>query len=765
MSKRLYIGKLPRDATERDVRRLFDEFGRLRDVRVLVGFAFVEYEDSRDARDAIDKLDNTRFLGERIIVEPAREQSDSRRSGRSDRYEPRARSSKYRLVIDNLPSRTSWQNLKDLMRKAGEVTFTDVDRDGIGYVEFSNSTDMEEAIKMFDDKDYEGKILRVREDREKERDSGSRRDRDRRDDDRESRRDRDRGGRDRGDRRRDDDDDDRDRDEDRREGRDKEEDVRDRDRDRSGRDRSLSPDARKSLSQQLDSERLQQSQQRQLRALEHRHQTEIDELKILFYNAFDPDVRFLPASSKTINSMSMPISYPLANLLERNGVYVLNMKATEEVSVDDEVQKDLTPAHRELRLGIEGLEGKRDGNKKTNRSDLTLNEINNYYRIEYTALRRRHDNEKMDMCIQHVKEKLQSLQPQSRPQSSQPHSRAHVSAEEELAWSYMVWEGYIIDKSVHTELGPVQIFSQEPFSRDVFGEYINVKGTSSRTSTWDHFRNSAHKPSQKTFIVKVKPGSDIKVFDGIFHYLSKLHSNKKFMGAHPSSDPDLKIDFFPMTVVERLPNTQSKHLDIAMNQPAHSFLALMQSEKLFTKPEKRFYRLNENAFFNFQTVFDYLPGNHANGQWSSNRHNERKSSIPTDEELYIQRLILYQEAAQRLEVLSQNACLSASSSELKEVWSRCNHLSSQLQSMTATLGESKMNELDQVAYTSLKARQAVQGLPMKWLKVVTFAAPNNKNNNPITTNQPTPASTSSQTSNSEKPKRMDPRLSRLNNEK
>jgi RNA recognition motif-containing protein len=62
---RVYCGKLPRDVTEREVRRLFDEFGRLRDVRVLTGFAFVEYEDYRDARDAVDRLDGTRFLGDR----------------------------------------------------------------------------------------------------------------------------------------------------------------------------------------------------------------------------------------------------------------------------------------------------------------------------------------------------------------------------------------------------------------------------------------------------------------------------------------------------------------------------------------------------------------------------------------------------------------------------------------------------------------------------------------------------------------------------
>ncbi|KAI8845657.1 hypothetical protein BJ741DRAFT_1789 [Chytriomyces cf. hyalinus JEL632] len=190
--RRVYVGKLPRDVTEREVRRHFDEFGRIREVRILVGFAFVEYESSRDARDAVDKLDNSRFLGERIIVEPSKVQRDDRRRGddRGDRSEPRqARGSgKNRLKVENLPSRMSWQNLKDLMRKAGEVSFTDIDRDGNGIVEFSNPADMEEAIKMFDDTEYEGKRLIVKEDQTSER-GDTRGDRDdrrssRRDDDR-----------------------------------------------------------------------------------------------------------------------------------------------------------------------------------------------------------------------------------------------------------------------------------------------------------------------------------------------------------------------------------------------------------------------------------------------------------------------------------------------------------------------------------------------------------------------------------------------------
>jgi arginine/serine-rich splicing factor 4/5/6 len=67
MSSRVYFGRLPRDAEQRDIEKLVGEFGRTRDIRLLTGYAFVEFEDSRDAKDAVRELDNSRFMGERYI--------------------------------------------------------------------------------------------------------------------------------------------------------------------------------------------------------------------------------------------------------------------------------------------------------------------------------------------------------------------------------------------------------------------------------------------------------------------------------------------------------------------------------------------------------------------------------------------------------------------------------------------------------------------------------------------------------------------------
>ncbi|RKO85835.1 hypothetical protein BDK51DRAFT_15479 [Blyttiomyces helicus] len=171
---RVYVGKLPRQATDSDVEKLASEYGRVRDCRVLVGFAFVEFEDDRDARDCVKDLDGQKFMGERLMVQAARSQTDGRHGDRrDDRYSdrrrdrspprPRSSRSEYRLTVDGLPTRTSWQDLKDLMRKAGEVVYSDIDKNGVGIVEFSSGADMAEALKMFDDFEYEGSRISVKE--------------------------------------------------------------------------------------------------------------------------------------------------------------------------------------------------------------------------------------------------------------------------------------------------------------------------------------------------------------------------------------------------------------------------------------------------------------------------------------------------------------------------------------------------------------------------------------------------------------------------
>ncbi|KAK6929267.1 RNA recognition motif domain [Dillenia turbinata] len=83
-STRLYVGHLSSRTRSRDLERLFNKYGRVRDVDMKHEFAFVEFSDYRDADDARRGLDGRDVDGSRIIVEFAK--GGPRGSGASREY-------------------------------------------------------------------------------------------------------------------------------------------------------------------------------------------------------------------------------------------------------------------------------------------------------------------------------------------------------------------------------------------------------------------------------------------------------------------------------------------------------------------------------------------------------------------------------------------------------------------------------------------------------------------------------------------------------
>lgn len=184
VGSRVYIGGLPYGTNERDLERFFRSYGRMREVTIKSGYGFVEFDDYRDADDAVYELNGKRLLGERVTVERARgtprgrdrwgDSGGSSRGGRDrgdrntgrERYGPPTRTG-HRVIIENLSSRVSWQDLKDYMRQAGEVTYADAHRDrkNEGVVEFASRSDMKNAIEKLDDTELNGRRIKVVEDK------------------------------------------------------------------------------------------------------------------------------------------------------------------------------------------------------------------------------------------------------------------------------------------------------------------------------------------------------------------------------------------------------------------------------------------------------------------------------------------------------------------------------------------------------------------------------------------------------------------------
>jgi len=176
----IYVGNLPNNTSSRKMEELFDKYGKINDVDVKVpragpSYCFIEFDDDRDAVDAVRGRNGYEFgPGNRLKVElhrtgPGRGRGRGgfagRGRGRGGGGGGPPRRSDFRVMVSNLPPTGSWQDIKDHMREAGDVTYADVFRDGVGVVEFTRKEDMDWAVKNLDDskfKSHEGETAHIR---------------------------------------------------------------------------------------------------------------------------------------------------------------------------------------------------------------------------------------------------------------------------------------------------------------------------------------------------------------------------------------------------------------------------------------------------------------------------------------------------------------------------------------------------------------------------------------------------------------------------
>ncbi|XP_004302384.1 PREDICTED: pre-mRNA-splicing factor SF2-like [Fragaria vesca subsp. vesca] len=173
-SRTIYVGNLPGDIRMREIEDLFIKYGPIVDIDLKIpprppGYAFIEFEDPRDADDAIYGRDGYNFDGYRLRVELAHGRCGYSSSDRFSNYSRSSssrgapRRSEYRVLVTGLPASASWQDLKDHMRQAGDVCFSQVfrDRGGMtGVVDYTNYDDMKYAIRKLDDSEFRNAFSR-----------------------------------------------------------------------------------------------------------------------------------------------------------------------------------------------------------------------------------------------------------------------------------------------------------------------------------------------------------------------------------------------------------------------------------------------------------------------------------------------------------------------------------------------------------------------------------------------------------------------------
>ncbi len=86
----IFVGNLSREATEDQLQKAFEVFGRTSSVKIVrdlfsresKGFGFVEMPVRSEAETAIRSLNATQFMGKPLNVNEARPKPDGRRGGR-----------------------------------------------------------------------------------------------------------------------------------------------------------------------------------------------------------------------------------------------------------------------------------------------------------------------------------------------------------------------------------------------------------------------------------------------------------------------------------------------------------------------------------------------------------------------------------------------------------------------------------------------------------------------------------------------------------
>lgn len=186
-SRRCYVGNLSWDVAWQDLKDHMRSEGDVVFAEVMSehdgrskGCGIVEYATAEEAQNAITNLTDTELKGRMIFVREDRETAgggggSGGGGGGTGGNTSRQSSSVY---VGNLAFETSWQDLKDHMRGAGNVdqanilTGDDGRSKGCGIVLYQKPQDAQRAIRELHNSELHGRPILVREDREQGSSSG-----------------------------------------------------------------------------------------------------------------------------------------------------------------------------------------------------------------------------------------------------------------------------------------------------------------------------------------------------------------------------------------------------------------------------------------------------------------------------------------------------------------------------------------------------------------------------------------------------------------
>lgn len=147
---KIFVGRLPEEATKEELEKMFKEFGEIMDCCVLKGYAFVHMTEVEDAKKAIEALDKKQIHGCEINVELS-----------TTRVQKATK-----LFVGNLPEGTKSAEIHKLFKEYGTVIECDVVKN-FAFVHMSRDNMARDAIKGLNKFDLNGNQITVQMARQK----------------------------------------------------------------------------------------------------------------------------------------------------------------------------------------------------------------------------------------------------------------------------------------------------------------------------------------------------------------------------------------------------------------------------------------------------------------------------------------------------------------------------------------------------------------------------------------------------------------------
>ena len=136
---KLFIGNLPREATEQEIRSLFEQYGKVLECDIIKNYGFVHIEDKTAAEDAISNLHHYKLHGVNINVEASKNKSKA----------------STKLHVGNISPTCTNQELRAKFEEYGPVIECDIVKD-YAFVHMERAEDAVEAIRGLDNTEFQG---------------------------------------------------------------------------------------------------------------------------------------------------------------------------------------------------------------------------------------------------------------------------------------------------------------------------------------------------------------------------------------------------------------------------------------------------------------------------------------------------------------------------------------------------------------------------------------------------------------------------------